>query len=136
MATLEEQLLNGEVSNLEQAIDLYRQSEKSSANPEDAILNDPELIKQLAGIWRENEPALRALVVAMNADLVRYMVQKATPVETVGIRHELQGAEKLLIRLAKYSAVYERQEAEEKARKETEEEEPPVSPPVEGEGAL
>ncbi len=66
------------------------------------------------------------------------MVQKAQPVETVGIRHELQGTEKILTRLAKYHAIYERIEKKEEAEQKEEAENPTESPPVEQgeEGAL
>jgi len=139
METLETKLINqSETFNLDQAIDLFKKADKDETNVEDVILNDQELLKQLAELWRSSEPALRTLVSVINADLIRYMVQKATPVETVGIRHELQGTEKILTRLAKYHAVFERTEKKEQADKEAEEENPTESPPVEAgeEGAL
>lgn len=131
-------MANLEMFLLEDSIQLFEQAERENKTPEAYLLEDDALMKELGTIYRDHETALRKLVVAMNADLVRHMVQRATPIETVGIRHELQGAEKLFTRLAKYAGVAERllleseKEAQEKSQKE-EGVEVPDKPPKEGE---
>lgn len=103
MATLEELLLEGR-----DEVACYLASDEFNTREEDVILADPKLLEQYATLWRTNEPALRMLIRVMKTGLVRHLVQYAKPVETVGMRHELQAIDSILARLEKYSAEYER----------------------------
>lgn len=105
MATLEETLLEGK-----DAVLCYLASDEFNTREDDVILTDAELLKQYSELWRTSEPALRMLVRVMKTGAVRHLVEKAKPVETVGIRHELQAVDAILTRLAKYASEYERLE--------------------------
>ena len=79
------------------------------------------------------------LVRVMKTGTVRYLVEKAKPVETVGIRHELQAVDSILARLEKYSAEYERfEKGKTEGTEGSDNVTPAESPPVEEgkEGAL
>lgn len=112
---------------LENSITLYLQHDEKDV--EDLILGNKEVLEELAGIWREHESAIRLLVRVINTAVVKQLVEKATPVETVGLRHELCGAEKIITQLIKYQNEVER------AKKGNEGKEAPAEPQGE-EGTL
>lgn len=92
-------------------------------NYDDIVLQNEELLAELAGIWEEHEEALRTLIInVINAPVADEIVYDAFPIEIVGNRHEMQGAEKVLHFLERYSIEHTKRrqaEADEKTKPET-----------------
>lgn len=108
---------------------VYFKAEKENKNIESNILENEELIKELADMWTQHETAIKTLIKVINAETAKYMIEDALPDELVPLRHELFGAEKVLVKLEKYANESERRE---KRAKPTEEESlDNSSPPVE-----
>lgn len=129
MATLEEMLMEGK-----DEVICYLASDEFNQREDDIILVDRELLKQYSELWNTNEPALRMLIRVIKTGSVRYLVEKAKPYETVGIRHELQAVETILTKLKKYAEEYKRLEASEgnKQVDNTSDQAPPVEEGKEG----
>lgn len=79
------------------------------------ILDNDGLVQELAEIWTGHQNALELLARYMNAATVKYIVEKAEPVEIIGLRHEIVGVEKVVAGLGKIAAEWERRRANPKA---------------------
>lgn len=105
---------------------IYFDSEKNGKSIESEILENDELLKELGDMWTQHQGAIETLIKVINANLVKHMVQSALPVEIVGLRHELQGAEKIMLYLKKYA-----EESKRREKSTTQQDEDNTSPPEE-----
>ena len=94
---------------LENSITLYTDTNAEDKDPEDLLLEDSVKLAEMAGLWKDHESNLRFLVKVINGKTVKHLDEKGVTMETVGLRHELTGAEKIISSLIKYTAVYDRQ---------------------------
>ena len=95
-------------------------------NIDDLITLDEGVLAEIAELSKTYRNTLLTLEKVINANVIRYSVEEAMPVEVVGLRHELRGTRKMVEHIDKYARLYERNK----------EQSPNESPPAEDKGSL
>lgn len=114
---------------------VYFDAETQEKNIDALILDNDSLVAELGDMWTQHETAIKTLIKVINAKTAKYLVEDATPDELLPLRHELFGAEKILVHLEKFAEEHKRRKKRQ-VEKTTEEEVENASPPETEEGSL
>lgn len=83
---------------------------------EDAILADDALLAEVASIYKGKERALKALIYERIKPIIKELVMKATPAETMVLRQAMVEVSLIMDDAKKYSDEYDNREKEKKER--------------------
>lgn len=95
-------------TSFQKAIDLYEKIDLDAY-----ILNNDDALSEMMAL-SDHRDKIERLICYQQAKMIEYLVEKADPVELMGIRHALQALDHVLASLDKFKAEYERREVQNK----------------------
>ena len=81
---------------------------------EDSVLIDEPTMKSIEAVYREHGEVIKQVIAIVNAKRMKQLIETATPVEVIGIRHEIVGADNVYNALQKYAEEQKRREENKK----------------------